>query len=40
MKFKKEEYQSVSALVILRRDNKILTGANTKCGAEAEGKAI
>ena len=33
--------KSVDALVLLRRGNKILTGANikTKCGAEAEGKA-
>jgi hypothetical protein len=32
----------VDASVLLRRVNKILTGGNmeTKCGAEAEGKAI
>jgi hypothetical protein len=42
MKLKKKEDQSVGALVLLRKDNKILTGANTeaKCGAETEGKAI
>jgi hypothetical protein len=42
MKLKKKEDQNVSALVILRRGNKILTGANveTKCEAETEGKAI
>jgi hypothetical protein len=41
MKLKKED-QSVGALVLLRRGNKILTRANkeTKCGAEPEGKAI
>jgi hypothetical protein len=41
MNLKKED-QSVGALVLLRRGNKILTGANTeaKCGAETEGKAI
>jgi hypothetical protein len=34
--------QSVNALVLLRWENKILTGGNmeTKCGAETEGKAI
>jgi hypothetical protein len=32
----------VDASVLLRRENKILTGANTetKCEAEMEGKAI
>jgi hypothetical protein len=37
----KEEGQSVGDFVLLRRGNKILTGANTetKCGAETEGKA-
>jgi hypothetical protein len=42
MKLKKKEDQSVGALVLLRRGNKILTGANMKkvCGAETEGKAI
>jgi hypothetical protein len=42
MKLKKKEDQSVDVLVLLRRDNKILTGGNieTKCGAETEGKAI
>jgi hypothetical protein len=41
LKLKKKEDQSVSASV-LRRGNKILTGANTetKYGAETEGKAI
>jgi hypothetical protein len=40
MKLKKKEDQSVGALVLLRRGNKILMGANmdTKCGAETEGK--
>jgi hypothetical protein len=38
----KKEDQSVSASVLFRRGNKILTGVNmeTKCGAETEGKAI
>jgi hypothetical protein len=42
MKLKKKEDQSVSALVLLRRGNKILMGTNmeTKYGAETEGKAI
>jgi hypothetical protein len=42
MKIKKKEDQSVSALVLLRRGNKILMGANTKTkfGAETKGKAI
>jgi hypothetical protein len=42
MKLKKKEDQSVDALVLLRRRNKILLGANreTKCGAETERKAI
>jgi hypothetical protein len=42
MKLKKTEDQSVDALVLLRKGNKILTGGNmeTKCGAETEGKAI
>ena len=42
MKPKKKEDQSVDASVLLRRENKILTGENieTKCGAETEGKAI
>ena len=42
MKLKKKEDQSVGALVLLRKGNKILTGANmeTKCGADTEGKAI
>ena len=41
MKLQKED-QSVYALVLLRRGNKILMGVNmeTKCGAETEGKAI
>jgi hypothetical protein len=41
MKLKKES-QSVDALVLLRRGNKILTEGNmyTKCRAETEGKAI
>jgi hypothetical protein len=42
MKLKKKKYQSLSTLILLRRGNKILTGANTetKCGAETVGKAI
>jgi hypothetical protein len=42
MKPKKKKGQSVNASVLLRRGNKILTGANmeTKCGAETKGKAI
>jgi hypothetical protein len=35
MKLKKKEHQSVDISVLLRRENKILTGGNTetKCGA-------
>jgi hypothetical protein len=42
MKLKKKENQSLGDLVLLRKENKILTGANTetKCGAETEGRAI
>jgi hypothetical protein len=42
MNLKKKEGQSVGALVLLRRSNKILRGANmdTNCGAETERKAI
>jgi len=42
MKFKKKEDQSVDALVLLRKGNKILTGGNSEitCGAGTEGKAI
>jgi hypothetical protein len=42
MKLKEKEDQSVGALVLLRKGNKILTGTNmeTKCRAEIEGKAI
>jgi hypothetical protein len=42
MKLKNKEDQSVGALVLLRRENKILIGANneTRCGAETEGKVI
>ena len=41
MNLKKKEDQSVGALVLLRKGNKILTGANmeTKCRAETKGKA-
>jgi hypothetical protein len=41
MKLQKKD-QHVDASVLLIRGNKILTGGNmeTKCGAEAEGKAI
>ena len=39
---KNKEDQSVVALVLLRRGNKILMGGDTetKCGAETEGKTI
>jgi hypothetical protein len=42
MNLKKKEEQSVGPLVLLRKGNKILMGANTetKCGAETEGKAV
>jgi hypothetical protein len=42
MKLKKKEDRRVDALVLLRRWNKILMGANieTKCGTETEGKVI
>ena len=42
MKLKKKENQSVGASVVLRRGNKIFTGANmeTKYRIETEGKAI
>jgi hypothetical protein len=42
MKLKKKDDQSVNVLVLLIRDNKLLTGANIEknCGAETEGKAI
>ena len=42
MKLKKKEDQCVGALVLLRRENKIPTGANRKkkCGSETEGKTI
>jgi hypothetical protein len=42
MKLKKKEDQSVDALVLLRRGNKIPMGGvtETKCGAETEGNAI
>jgi hypothetical protein len=42
MKLKDKEDQSVGASVLLRRGNKILTGANikTKCGTKTEGKTI
>jgi hypothetical protein len=40
MELKKKEDQSVDTLVLLRRENKTLTGGNTNCGAETEGKAI
>ena len=42
MKLKNKENQSVDALVLLRRGNKMPMGANTEieCGAETEGKAI
>jgi hypothetical protein len=42
MKLKKKEHQSVDISVLLRRENKILTGGNTetKCGAENKEKAI
>jgi hypothetical protein len=42
MKLKKKEDQNIGALILLRRRNKILTGANmtTNCGAETGIKAI
>ena len=42
MKLKKKEDQSVVALVLLRRGNKILMEANKQkmCGTETEGKAV
>jgi hypothetical protein len=42
MRLKKKEDQSVDMLVLLRRGNKILMGANMeiKYGAETEGKTI
>jgi hypothetical protein len=42
MKLKKKEDQNVGTSVLLRKGNKILTGAQreTKCGATTEGKAI
>jgi hypothetical protein len=42
MKLKKKEAQSIGTLVLPRRGNKTLMGANmkTKRGAETEGKAI
>jgi hypothetical protein len=42
MKINIKENQSEGALVLLRKGNKILTGANTekKYGSETEGKAI
>jgi hypothetical protein len=42
MKLKKKEDQSVNALILLRRGNKILMGGNadTKYGVETKGKAI
>jgi hypothetical protein len=42
MKLKKKENQSVGASVLLRRGNKMLTGANmeTKCGSETGGQVI
>ena len=39
MKLKKKEDQSVDALVLLRRENKILKGGK-KCGVETEGNDI
>ena len=42
IKLKKNKDQSVDASVLLRKENKILTGGNTesKYGTETEGKAI
>jgi hypothetical protein len=42
MKPKKQKDQNVDASVLLRKVNKYLTGGDmeTKCGAQAEGKAI
>ena len=40
MKLKKREHQSIDTLVLLREENKISMGGDTKYGAETEGKAI
>ena len=42
MKLKKKEHQSMDALVLLRRGNKILKEGKmeAKCGAETERKAV
>jgi hypothetical protein len=42
MELKKKENQSVGALVLLRKGDKIFMGTNmeTKCTTETEGKAI
>jgi hypothetical protein len=40
VKLKQKEDQSVGALVLHRRGNKIPMGGDTKCGADTEGKAI
>jgi hypothetical protein len=40
MKLKKKKDQSVGAPILLRRENKILTGANTETKYGTEGKAI
>jgi hypothetical protein len=42
MKLKEKEDQSVDSSVLLRRENKILSGGNTEtqCAAETERKAI
>ena len=38
MKLKKKEDQSVCSLVLLKRSNKILMGANTETNCETESK--
>ena len=40
MKLKKKEDPSVSALVLLRKGNKILMGANTKTNVEQKLKEV
>jgi hypothetical protein len=42
MKLMKKKKESADTLILLRRANKILLGANTetKCGAETEGMII
>ena len=39
-KLKKKEDQSMYTLVLLRMENKIPMGGDSKCGAETDGKTI